>query len=183
MYYFAYGTELSFELLQQWARLAGVTVPRRGRLEPAVLRAHRLSFNHFDPQLDTGIANILPEAGKSVHGALLDLSKRDLDLFDAIYDAPRLGQRRPIVRADRRIVSVLPYRSATPVQAVTYQFDVDPAGFAPPSRAYVEKLIEGASLAGVSMIWLMQLNALSSFLPREDVVRPSIRREREALTA
>ncbi|MFT3785891.1 MAG: hypothetical protein QM770_06975 [Tepidisphaeraceae bacterium] len=113
--------------------------------------------------MNSGVANIRPESGKSVHGGPIELSGRAYELLDALFDPPRQASS-VVPRATRRVVDVIPYRAHEPVQAITFQFATDAVAFAVPSRSYLTELITHGAAAGVSSMWLMQLSALSSFV-------------------
>ena len=125
MMYFAYGSNMDFEQMRQ--RCPGCEVIGKARLSHYVM-----SFTRWSRSWKSGTADILPEKNKTVHGVLYDLSFDDLKKMDKVADYPN-----SYVRQD---ISVLCGEEALP--ALTYV--ARRQGVFSPSRAYLERMIQGA---------------------------------------
>jgi gamma-glutamylcyclotransferase (GGCT)/AIG2-like uncharacterized protein YtfP len=81
MIYFAYGANLCRTHMALWC-------PESKPVTQAVLPDHRLVFRFW--------ADILACGGSEVHGALYEISARDLESLDEYEDCPSLYERRTV---------------------------------------------------------------------------------------
>jgi len=154
MKYFAYGLDLDMRSLVEWTKLHSTRVPARTLVGPATLANYRLCFPAYSEFWQGGVADLAPEPGKSVAGALFDLSSRDLNLLDRFFNpagTPALF-RRVNVTAELS-------RGRLPIEAVTFQATVHDVRQIAPSRDYIERVIAGAYAFGLSTLWIMQLQS------------------------
>ena len=160
--YFAYGSDLHRDSIADWCKHADRPQPRREDLRPAVLTHHRICFPFHEEFWQGGIADIVPEPGKSVSGALMELSSHGLETLE------RMAGRS---RAQRTIVRVTPYAGGPPVEAITFRVGQPDLRHIPPAQRYLDRLTEAASEIGLSMIWVMHLQSFQAI--------PVCRREEE----
>ena len=85
MMYFAYGIDLDASTLMEWTRDNSLPVPARTLVGPASLDNHRLAFPIYSEAWQGGVADVAPQAGKSVAGVLFDVSERTLKLLDGFF--------------------------------------------------------------------------------------------------
>lgn len=160
MLYFGYGSNLNVRAVAEWCRHYGYRVPALKNGRPAVLENHRLCFPIFSEYWGGGIADIVYDPGKSVAGALFDLSESDLLTLDAKVGRRIEGDREVGVYA-RSLVSVHPLGKGQPVQAITYQGVSVEKYHIPPTKHYMDLLIQGAYQHGLSMMWIAYLQSFS----------------------
>lgn len=96
MLYFAYGANLCRTHMALWC-------PESRPIAGAVLPDHRLVFRFW--------ADVVPSGGDEVHGALYEVTERDLASLDEYEDCPALYQR----------VNVTVRTTDGPCEALTYQ--------------------------------------------------------------
>jgi hypothetical protein len=161
--YFAYGSDLHRDSIADWCRHADRPLPRRDDVRPAVLTHHRICFPVHEAFWGGGIADVVPEPGKSVSGALMELSSHGLDTLE------RMAGR---CRAQRAIVRVTPYAGGPPVEAITFRIGLPDVRHAPPSALYLKRFTEAAAEVGLSMMWVMHLRSFWSIpgSPRDEEV-------------
>lgn len=116
--YFAYGMNLDMVAMKQ-------RCPGCQPLHRASLLDHRLVFR--------GVADIEPEPGSVVQGALYKLSSNHLLILDRLEGCPQLYTRREIE------VSTEDQRRIT---ATVYQMTRG-KGYSPPSSGYLEIILSG----------------------------------------
>jgi hypothetical protein len=148
--YFAYGSDLHFDSIGDWCRHADRPLPWRDKLQPAVLAHHRICFPVHEPFWHGGIADIAPQPGKTVGGALMELSRHGLETLERMADRSR---------SQRTIVRVTPYIGGPPVEAITFQIGLLDLRHVPPSQRYLDRLTQAAADIGLSMMWVMHLKS------------------------
>ena len=142
--YFAYGSNLDPDQMV-----------RRGvpfhSVVGAVLRNHRLAFDYPAPRRWLGsAADVVPEPGLSVEGALYELGSEDLLLaMDEWEGVPERAY-------ERRLVTVEPVDGGPPVLSWTYAV-VEPAPEDVPSPGYVGIMYVGARRLGLSPSYIAML--------------------------
>lgn len=164
--YFAYGSDLHRDSIADWCRHADRPLPRREELRPAVLTHHRICFPVHEPFWRGGIADVVPTPGKSVSGALMEMSSHGLETLE------RMAGRS---RAQRAVVRVTPYVGGPPVEAITFRIGQPDLRHMPPSAIYLNRLTEAAAEIGLSMMWVMHLKSFLAI--------PTSEREEEAISA
>jgi len=126
MLYFAYGSNLDKAAL-------GSRVGRWTREAPATLDGHRLVFGRGWKHHTSGYANIIPEAGSQVAGAVFGLTEeqmRALDRYEGVHNG--VYRRQDIsVRTGRISVEATAYVMAS--MLVEHR----------PSRKYLNALVRG----------------------------------------
>jgi hypothetical protein len=158
--YFAYGSDLNFDSIADWCSHADRPLPRREALRPAVLAHHRLCFPVYDSFWQGGVADIAPQPGKMVSGALMELSGHGLETLERMFGRSR---------SRRTIVSVTPYAGGPPVEAVTFRIGLPDICHIPPSQRYLHRLAQAASDVGLSMMWVMHLQSFGASATSERV--------------
>ncbi len=167
-WYFAYGSDLHRHALADWCKHTHRPIPRREELRPAVLANHRLAFSHFDPFWNGGTADILAAPGKSVSGVLMQISTHGLDTLDRLAGRSHDRSNREIGARRRIKVQVSSYGTQPPIEAIAHQVIHPDDHHIPPTRLYMNRLIEAAVESGLSTMWVMYLR---SFEVREPAVR------------
>jgi gamma-glutamylcyclotransferase len=173
MWYFAYGSNLNASAVAEWARHHGMRPPALRAGRPAVLDNYRLCFAVYSEYWGGGIADIVYDPGKYVAGALFDLSDQDMRILDRKVER-RLDAAGREVGLYRRIdIRVSPLARGEPVAAVTYQGINTDRIHIPPTRHYMDMVIQGAYAFGLSMMWVAYLQSFSTQAGRKP--RPTTR--------
>ena len=135
-FYFAYGANMSGDVLARRMRRDSATFQRRR----AVLADHRLVFDKVsstDPAV--GYANVLPAAGHRVEGILNEFDDRGLAQLDAIELVPHHYRRMQMMVRDEsngRMVSAHIYIANAPWVRQGLR----------PLRSYLEIMLAGGDL-------------------------------------
>src|SRR3954471_9536479 len=167
MLYFAYGSNLNARAVAEWCRHHGQRPVALQGGRPAVLDNYRLGFPIFNEYWGGGIADIVYDPGKYVMGVLLDLSEQELALLDR-----KVGRRLDSAGREAGVyrlaeVKVAPLGKGEPVKAVTYQgVDAD-RNHIPPTRHYMDQLIQGACAHGLSSMWVAYLQTFDTQVGRK----------------
>jgi AIG2-like family len=162
MWYFAYGSNLNVRAVTEWCRHYGHRPPTLKNGRPAVLDNYRLCFPIFSEYWNGGIGDIVYDPGKYVAGALFDLSEQELKTLDAKVDRRLDPAGREIGIYQRIEVTVAPLGKGSPVQAITYQGISVEKYHIPPTRFYMDLVIQGAYQHGLSMMWISYLQSFST---------------------
>jgi hypothetical protein len=178
MLYYAYGSNLNARAVAEWCRHHD---QRRVALQggrPAVLDNYRLGFPIFSEYWGGGIADIVYDPGKYVMGVLLDVTEAELALLDR-----KVGRRLDAAGQDVGVyrlteVKVSPLGKGAPVKAVTYQGTCADRNHIPPTRHYMDLLIQGACAHGLSTMWLSYLQSFDTQVGRKP--RPTVTLETPA---
>lgn len=126
MLYFAYGSNMEKEQMQR-------RCPNHRFLAVARLDHYTLAFTRYSDRWDGGVADLLPERGKVVHGVLYEISQNDLILLDQYTGYPNCYSRGDVM---------LETTSRDQLPALTY-FAVRQGGIKP-SRRYLDQILKGA---------------------------------------
>jgi hypothetical protein len=178
MLYFAYGSNLNARAVAEWCRHHG---QRRVALQggrPAVLDNYRLGFPIFSEYWGGGIADIVYDPGKYVMGILLDVAEVELALLDQKVGRRLDGGGREVGAYRLAEVKVSPLGKAAPVKAVTYQGVNTDRNHIPPTRHYMDLLIQGACAHGLSSMWVSYLQSFDTQVGRKP--RPAVTPEASA---
>lgn len=124
--YFAYGSNL--HKLQFKRRCRDSSEVGRARLPE-----YRLAFTRYSTKRKGGVADIVPEPGAEVWGALYEITAADLEALDTFENVPRSYRRENITVFDD---------AGAPREAVCY-FANKTGAFAP-SKMYLELIVNGA---------------------------------------
>ena len=162
MLYFAYGSNLNARAVAEWSRHHGQRPLGLQGGRPAVLDNYRLGFPIFSEYWGGGIADIVYDPGKYVMGVTFELADAELALLDRkverVLDAG--GCEVGIYR--RTEVKVAPLGKGKPAQAITYQGVSVDRNHVPPTRHYMDLLIQGACAHGLSTMWLAYLQSFDT---------------------
>ena len=162
MWYFAYGSNLNSRAVADWARHFGHKPPALKPGRPGVLDNYRLCFPIFSEYWGGGIADIVYDPGKYVMGALFDLTAADLDVLDAKVQRKLDAGGKEAGIYKRIEVKVAPLGKGEAVAAVTYQGVNVERYHIPPTRHYMDLVIQGAYTFGLSMMWISYLQSFST---------------------
>ena len=162
MWYFAYGSNLNLRAVAEWCRHFQHRAVRMKGGKPAILTNYRLGFSIYSEYWGGGIADIIYDPGKHVAGALFDLSESDMRVLDQKVERKIDPANRAIGTYRRIDVLVAPLARAEPVNAVTYQGTTTEKYHIPPTRHYMDQVIQGAYGVGLSMMWISYLQSFST---------------------
>ena len=143
--YFAYGSNLS---LQQFARRCPGAKPA-GR---ARLVEYRLAFTRYSTKRKGGVADIVPEPGATVWGALYEVDESHLMALDEFEGVPRAYLRQP--------VRVLDDGDA---EREALAYFANRTGEFAPSRAYLDIILRGARDHGLPEDYTAALEGLRTY--------------------
>lgn len=166
MWYFAYGSNLNTRAVAQWCRHHGKRLPNLRKGRPAILPNYRLCFPVFSESWGGGIADIAYDPGKSVAGAVFDLTEPEMRTLDEKIGRRTDAAGREIGAYRRLDVRVNPMSKGEPIEAVTYQAILIDRDHVPPSQFYMDLVIQGAYEHGLSMMWIAYLQSFSTQTPR-----------------
>ena len=174
MWYFAYGSNLNARAVTDWCRAHGHRAPALKGGRPAVLDNYRLGFPIYSDYWGGGTADIVYDPGKYVMGVLFDLTELDLARLDQKVER-RLDASGREVGLYRRIeVKVAPLGRGAPLVAATYQgVNVDRSDI-PPTRLYMDLLIQGAAAHGLSAMWMAYLQTFGTQPGRKPRPSPAV---------
>ena len=162
MWYFAYGSNLNARAVAEWCRHYGLRPLQLKSGRSAVLDNYRLCFPIFSEYWQGGTADIAYDPGKSVAGALFDLSESDLSILDQKIDRRLDGNDKEIGLYKRLEVTVSPLGKGEKVKAITYQGTNVEKYHIPPTQHYMDLVIQGAYSFGLSMMWIAYLQSFST---------------------
>jgi gamma-glutamylcyclotransferase (GGCT)/AIG2-like uncharacterized protein YtfP len=126
MLYFAYGSNMEKTQMQK-------RCPSHKFISVARLEHYTLAFTRYSDRWGGGVADLLPERGKVVHGVLYDISPSDLQLLDQYTGYPHCYLRGDVF---------LETASKERLPAMTY-FAVR-QGVLKPSKRYLDQILKGA---------------------------------------
>ena len=167
MWYFAYGSNLNSRAVAEWCRHYAHRAPILKAGKPAVLDNYRLGFPIYSDYWGGGIADIVYDPGKYVMGVLFDLSETDLAILDQKVGRKLDAQGKEIGIHSRIEVKVAPLGKGEPVPAFTYQGISVERYHVPPTRHYMDLVIQGAYSYGLSMMWIAYLQSFSTQVGRK----------------
>jgi gamma-glutamylcyclotransferase len=129
--YFAYGSNLCEALLKS-------RCPSAQRVGIARIDGHRIGFTRMSARQGGGVADLMPEAGSQVWGALFDLAESDLDSLDEYEGVPTAYCRklRTVERPDETLAAAWVYTVTSKGLAETT-----------PSLRYWRLIVQGAKEA------------------------------------
>jgi hypothetical protein len=162
MLYFAYGSNLNARAVSEWCRHHGHRPPPLQGGRPAVLDNYRLGFPIFSEYWGGGIADIVYDPGKYVMGVLLDLTDAQLELLDRKVGRELDASGKEVGVYRRVELKVAPLGKGEPVAAVTYQGVNIDRNHVPPTRHYMDLLIQGACAHGLSAMWVAYLQTFDT---------------------
>lgn len=145
--YFAYGSNLNWEQLQQ-------RCPGARFVDLALLPDHRLAFTRASNYWGGGVADVVPTPGAQVWGVIYAVSRRCLTALDQ-YEGYQPGRR---YNAYRRLAAVVWRRgdSSRPEKVWLYQA-VAMEAFIAPSRRYKEVIRQGAVSWGLPQSYITEV--------------------------
>jgi hypothetical protein len=161
MWYFAYGSNLNAKAVAEWTRHHGLRAPALKTGKPGVLDNYRLCFPLYSDFWGGGIADIVYDPGKYVAGALYDLNDAELKVLDTKVGRKLDAGGKEIGIYKRIEVKIAPLGKGEPVKAMTYQGVSVEKYHIPPTKHYMDLLIAGAYMHGLSMMWISYLQSFS----------------------
>ena len=162
MWYFAYGSNLNAQALGEWCRHHSLRQPSLKSGRPAVLDNYRLCFAVYSEYWGGGIADIVYDPGKYVAGVLFDLTENELKVLDQKVGRKTDSAGREVGLYRRIDVKVSPLTRGERMSAITYQgVNVDRYHI-PPTRHYLDVVVQGAYTYGLSMMWIAYLQSFTT---------------------
>jgi gamma-glutamylcyclotransferase (GGCT)/AIG2-like uncharacterized protein YtfP len=175
MLYFAYGSDLSWDAMLDWGKANGQFIPPRSTTQPAVLASHRLCFPRYDPFWCCGVADAVPEPGKSVSGALFEVNEAALELLDRIANRRTDKHGREAGDYQRSKVNVNLYQGGKSMDAYVHRLRNPEHTHVPPTVRYLDRLAEAAWTLGLSAMWIMHLRSFATQPPIASLPAPILR--------
>jgi gamma-glutamylcyclotransferase len=142
--YFAYGSNLAPRIMEEWC-------PGADYLGPARLDDFRLAFLRRSTRWKAGAADVVPEEGHAVWGALYVVGEAELDALDAKEFVAASGYRRREVVVEH---------DGTRVAAATYEVVDKADDELTPKAEYLALMLEGATDRGLPDEWIDHLRGL-----------------------
>ncbi len=159
MFYFAYGSNLNLQAVAAWCKDHGHRPISLKNGKAAVLDNYRMCFPIYSEYWGGGIADIVYDPGKYVAGVLFDLAETDLKILDLKVGRKTDESGKEIGAYRRAEVKVAPLGKFDPVTAITYQgVNVD-KDHIPPTKHYMDLLLQGCYNQGVSIMWISYLKS------------------------
>ena len=124
--YFAYGSNLDLRRFRR--RCSGASVAGRARLPD-----HQLAFTRYSRHEKGGVADIVPQPGATVWGALYEIDDDCFAALDEYEGAPRAYRRETVLVIDDQGVER---------EAIVYV--ANKTGEFAPSRQYLAQIARGA---------------------------------------
>jgi gamma-glutamylcyclotransferase (GGCT)/AIG2-like uncharacterized protein YtfP len=175
MLYFAYGSDLNWQAMLDWGKANHQFIPARSEPRPAVLGGHRLCFPKYDPFWRGGVADIVPQPGKSVGGALFEMSESALELLDRISNRRVDRHGRETGDRNRLQVQVNLYHGGNTVEATAYRLRIPQHDHIPPTQRYLDRLTDAAWKLGLSAMWIMHLRSFATQTSPQPVSAPVLK--------
>ena len=145
--YFAYGSNLSEERLREHCSSARL-------LTIARLPGYRLAFTRRSERWGGGVADIRPERGAEVWGAVWRIAAKEGDALDAQEGVHASPPRY------RRLEVAVVTREGEALDCLAYQVVEPAAEHIAPSEAYLETLLRGARAVGLASSYVERIATL-----------------------
>ncbi|MEM2251269.1 MAG: gamma-glutamylcyclotransferase family protein [Candidatus Hadarchaeales archaeon] len=149
--YFAYGSNMDEEDLENWCRMHNYQPVKPLVKEVAVLKGWKLVFNYYSATRCGGVANIQRCEGEEVWGLLMELTKDDFEKLRKKEGAPKVYQEKR--------VSVMT-RDGLVKEAITFVVKQPAAQFVPPTPEYLNLLIRSAVKNGFPKDYIQKLKSI-----------------------
>ena len=162
IWYFAYGSNLNEQAITEWCKDHSIRPLNLKGGKVSVLDNYRLCFPIYSEFWGGGTADIAYDPGKYVSGVLFQVTENDMKVFDLKVGRKLDEQGREVGLYKRIDVTVAPLKGSTPVQAITYQGVNVEKYHIPPTRFYMDSLIQGAYSQGLSMMWISYIQSFST---------------------
>jgi len=162
VWYFAYGSNLNTAAVTEWCRHYGHKPPNLRGGRAAVLDNYRLGFPIFNEYWGGGTADIVYDPGKYVAGALFEITPAEMAVLDE-----KIGRKLDHAGRDIGIYKHIKVKVAPligkgePVEAITYTGVTVEKYHIPPTKHYMDGVIQGAYSYGLSMMWIAYLQSFS----------------------
>ena len=176
MFYFAYGSNLNTRAVAEWCRHYGLKPPALKGGRPAVLDNYRLCFPIYSEYWGGGTGDIVYDPGKYVAGVLFEVTETELAILDQKVGRQVDGSGREAGVYSRLSVKVAPLARGSATEAITYQGTNPDRSHIPPTRHYMDLLLQGAYQYGLSMMWISYLQSFTTQVGRKP--RPPVEENR-----
>lgn len=142
MKYFAYGSNLKLEDLNDWCRRKNVPNPKLTNPQPFKLENYKLGFTRKSINRKGGVADIIFSTGDFCWGVNFDVDKQDLSILD-MKEGVSSGAYKQFPLSDNVITYVV----------------VNKANFVQPHPDYVDLIIQGARKYNLPQTWIDKLES------------------------
>lgn len=149
--YFAYGSNLNLNDLARWCQKKGFSPISSSSSRPALLPGFRLVFDYYSCSRMGGVADIEPSREDAVEGAVYETDATTMKIIDLKEGAPRVYKRIK--------VQVQLSDGAVLNEVTTYMVrkGKKSRSFIPPTKEYLNIIVEGAKKHGLSEKWIRRL--------------------------
>ena len=144
MLYFAYGSNMSTEFIQEYC-------PSAKFIMQAQLPNFQVEFRRFSEDFKGGISSIMATPGELVKGVLYEVDENEILALDILEDVPR--------GLNRRDTYLVLGEDGGWHPADLYQV-VSPSGPYPPSKKYLDYMIAGAKEHKIDPAYIAKLESL-----------------------
>lgn len=162
MWYFAYGSNLNTKAVAEWCKQRALHSLAMKGGKPAVLDNYRLCFPIYSEYWGGGTGDVVYDPGKYVSGVLFDLSDADMQILDQKVGRKLDSAGREIGLYARITVKIAPLVKGEPVEAITYHGTNADRSHIPPTRHYMDLVIQAAYQYGLSMMWISYLQSFAT---------------------
>jgi gamma-glutamylcyclotransferase (GGCT)/AIG2-like uncharacterized protein YtfP len=141
MYYYAYGSNLSIKYVRTYC-------PSATFVMKAELPNYRVEFRHYSDNRQGGISSIIEAPGRLVQGVIYEIPEEEIDELDILESVPEGLYRRDtflVLGEDGKWHRADLYRVTKPT------------GPYPPSKGYLDDMIEGARDHGLEAGYIEKL--------------------------
>ena len=138
MKYFAYGSNMDKNDLDEWCRRNNRTFIHFKEIIPVKLNDYRLAFNYYSSSRYGGAANIMPSKGSYVYGLLIKIKEEDLNIIRHKEGYPNYYSEIDIE------VELLDGTSIRNVKSYKVKKEKEKTNHHKPTRDYMELIIKNA---------------------------------------
>lgn len=154
--YFAYGSNMNQKDLDDYCKrkLRPLINLKFKKSRICTLKDYRLEFNYYSRSRRGGVANIEHAQGEQVEGVLFEISDDDKQTISQKEGAPTFYCEIPVsvtLRDGTVIENVLTYMVCDNKKRNE---------FTPPTREYMQIMIDGAKAFGLSEQWIEKLGRI-----------------------
>ena len=161
MLYFAYASNLNPEQMRE-------RCPEHLVVGLAALHDHTLVFPLYSNRWSGGVASISPHHGETVWGILYELTESDLRSLDGYEGFRGPGDQHNLYNRQHVTVELTrPDDGSIPRRVRADVYVAHPSNPSPPTRRYMETLLQGARHHRLPDDYVAKLNAIPAVAEKE----------------